>query len=97
MLDVPGLSANARAARQPPASGSSAIDPLQLPFCFRDRTLCVLCAGAVVGKHVNDDEVGDCGCRLLATVPMPDAGRVPLDACANTAFFGSAVQTGAVS
>src|SRR5258707_14382938 len=44
----------------------SAIDALQLPLAVRDRTLGVLGARAVVGEHVDHQEVGDRGCRLLA-------------------------------
>src|ERR1700730_13130114 len=69
-----------------------AIDALQLPLAIRDRALGILGARAVVGEHVNHQEVGDRGRRLLAG--GADAGSARLLACANTAFFGSAVHTG---
>src|SRR4030081_3324332 len=43
-----------------------AIDPLQLPLAVGDCALCVLCARAVGCEHVDHEEVGDCGCSLLA-------------------------------
>src|SRR5712672_4153530 len=49
-----------------PARLYSAINALQLPLGNRDRTLGVFAAGAVVGEHVDDEEVGDRGRRLLA-------------------------------
>src|SRR4051794_23291501 len=57
----------------PPASSMSAIDALQLPFRDRDRAGGGLAAGAVVGEHVDHQEVGDRSCRLLAG--LADAGR----------------------
>src|SRR5471032_322097 len=56
-----------------PLHYSSAIDALQLPLGNRDGALGVFAAGAVVGEHVDDEEVGDRGCRLLAD--LADAGR----------------------
>src|SRR6267154_1725884 len=52
--------------RPPPAPVRSAIDSLQLPFGFRHGGLGVLGAGAVVGEHVDHDEVCNRGCRLFA-------------------------------
>src|SRR5437763_17111150 len=49
-----------------PSDCSLSIDALQLPLAIRDRALGVLGARAVVGKHVDDQEVGDRGRRLLA-------------------------------
>src|SRR5450759_3762515 len=49
-----------------PARLYSTIDALQLPLGNRDRSLGVLAAGAVVRKHVDHQEVGDRGRRLLA-------------------------------
>src|SRR3984957_334864 len=43
-----------------------AIDALQLPLAVRNRTLGVLGAGAVIGEHVDHQEVGDRGRGLLA-------------------------------
>src|SRR6266702_4639864 len=56
-----------------PLRFSLAIDALQLTLGFRDRGLGILGAGAVVGEHVDHQEVGDRGCRLLAR--RTDAGR----------------------
>src|SRR3954471_4077270 len=42
------------------------IDALQLPLAIGDRALGVLGARAVVGEHVDQQEVGDRGRRLLA-------------------------------
>jgi len=65
---------------------------------FRHRGLAVLGARAVVGEHVDHDEVGDRGLPPSRRgVPMPEAGRARLEAWPNTAFFGSAVHTGAES
>src|SRR5258705_10444460 len=49
-----------------PAQLYSTIDTLQLPLAVRDRTLGVLGAGAVVGEHVDHEEVRNHGRRLLA-------------------------------
>src|SRR5450759_1416122 len=49
-----------------PARLYSTIDALQLPLGNRDRALGVLAAGAVVRNHVDHQEVGDRGRRLLA-------------------------------
>src|SRR6476469_8045674 len=64
------------AGGRPPARRGlcSAIDTLQLPLGNRDRTLRVLAPGAVVGEHVDDDEVGDRGRRLLADRTEPACG-----------------------
>src|SRR5580704_4765036 len=43
-----------------------AIDALQLSLAVRNRTLGVLGAGAVIGEHVDHQEVGDRGRGLLA-------------------------------
>src|SRR3954470_12344579 len=51
--------------RQRPARLYSTIDALQLPLAVRDRTLGVLGARAVVGEHVDHQEVGDRGRGLL--------------------------------
>ena len=75
----------------------STIDALQLPLGNRDGALGVFAAGAIVGEHVDHQEVGDRGRRLLAGVPMPEAGSARLLAWLNTWFFGSAVHTGAES
>src|SRR5690242_19708717 len=55
----------------PPCGGGigralRAIDALERPLGVRDRALHVIAAGAVVGEHVDDDEVGDRARRLLA-------------------------------
>ena len=76
----------------------SAIDALQLPLGFRDGGLGILGAGAVVGEHVDHDEVGDRGRRLLAgRADARRRQRALARPAQNTAFFGSAVQTGAMS
>src|ERR1700753_165171 len=46
--------------------GLTAVDSFQWPLGFRDRALGILGAGAVIGEHVDHDEVGDRGRRLLA-------------------------------
>ena len=57
----------------PPAFVSClAINPLQLPLRDRDGALGVFASGAVVGEHIDDQEVGDRGRRLFAR--MADAG-----------------------
>src|SRR5258708_7832463 len=43
-----------------------AIDALQLALALRNRGLGILGAGAVVGEHVDHQEVGDRGRRLFA-------------------------------
>src|SRR6476620_3038872 len=58
-----GRAANRSAARQ---IVLLAIDALQLPLAVRDRALGVLGARAVVGEHIDHQEVGDRGGRLLA-------------------------------
>src|SRR6185437_2646071 len=81
----------------PPAPLRSAIDSLQLPFGVRDRALGILAAGAVIGEHIDHDEVRDRGRGLFTGRADAEAGSARLLAWANTAFFGSAVQTGAES
>src|ERR1700716_700015 len=49
-----------------PARLYSTIDALQLPLGNRNRAGGRLAAGAVVGEHVDHQEVGDRGRRLLA-------------------------------
>src|SRR4051812_40171594 len=49
-----------------PAPSSSTINALQLPFGNGDRALGVVASAAVVGEHVDHQEVGDRGRRLLA-------------------------------
>src|ERR1700716_823751 len=64
--DVPIERMMERTAVDPPSAPVlSAIDALQLPFGFRHGGLAVLGARAEVGEHVDHDEVGDRGCRLL--------------------------------
>src|SRR4051795_10856479 len=57
--------AGRRLERSPPDL-SLTIDALQLPLAIGDRALGVLGARAVVGEHVDHQEVGDRGRRLLA-------------------------------
>src|SRR5262245_41221768 len=72
MSVIPSAVAVERTAPMPSAPLSSAIDALQLPLGFHNGALRVLGASAVVGEHVDHDEVGDRGRRLLAD--MADAG-----------------------
>src|SRR5712691_10344240 len=53
----------------------SPVDPPRLALGHRDRTLHVLAAGAVIGKHVEHHEVGDRGCCLLADRAEPARGE----------------------
>src|SRR5260370_24431375 len=52
--------------RRGPEQQGSAIDALQLALRDRDRALHVLAPGAIIGKHVENHEVGDRRRRLLA-------------------------------
>src|SRR5882757_5992949 len=58
--------ADARGAPPDPATASASIDALQLPLGILHRGLGILRAGAIIGEHVDHDEVGDRGRRLLA-------------------------------
>src|SRR5690348_5963966 len=57
---------------RPPAA--STINALRLPLGDGDCAFHVLTPGAVVGKHVEHEEIGDCRRRLLADRAEP-AGR----------------------
>src|SRR5450631_2711980 len=54
------------ASSSQPARSYSTIDALQLPLGNRDRAWGSLAAGAVVGEHVDHQEVGNRGRGLLS-------------------------------
>ena len=95
-VDYRAVSSIGRAASLPAARPILllAIDTLQLSLGNRDRALGILRAGAVVGEHVDHQEVGDRRRRLLAGGANAGNRITRLLAWLNTWFFGSAVHIG---
>src|SRR5579885_3697155 len=62
------------APRTEAGNGVSPVNPLQLPLGDGDRAFDVLTARAVVGEHIQDEEIRDRGGRLFADGAQPSGG-----------------------
>ena len=67
---------------------SSAIEPRRLPLGDLDAALGVLAAGADIGEHVEDDEVGERRRRLLADRSQAARGQRALGRLAEDRVLG---------
>src|SRR5262245_38847763 len=90
---LPGGSADG-SAWQPAPAGAAALQPAspiqtyRLPLGDLDRTFCVLAPGADIGEHVEDDEVGKRGRRLLADRTETAGGQGALGRLAKHRVLG---------